>query len=70
MSSVNSNFGNEALTAAMAKKATDAQGQIAMALLSGAAQTVSQTSKMNAPVAPVPQVTNAPSQGAHVDTYA
>lgn len=68
MSSVN--FGNEALTTAMAKKATDAQGQIAMALLSGAAQTVSQTSKMNAPAAPVPQVTNAPSQGAHIDTYA
>lgn len=70
MSSVNANFGNEALSAAMLKKSTDAQGQIAMALLSGAAQTAAQTSKMNAPAAPVPQVTNTPSTGGNIDTYA
>ncbi len=43
MSTVNSNFGSEALSAAMIKKASDAQGQIAMALLNGAAQTAAQT---------------------------
>lgn len=70
MSTVNSNFGNEALSAAMMKKASEAQGQIAMALLSGAAKTASQTSHMNAPAAPVPQVTNTPSTGGNIDTYA
>ncbi len=68
MSSVNSNFGSEALSSAMIKKATDAQGRIAMQLLSGAAQTAS-NAQSSAPVnspAPSPNL----AVGGTINTYA
>ncbi len=71
MSSVSANFGSEAMSAAMLKKTTDAQGQMAMALLSGAVQNA-QSAQANAPklATPAVPVQSAPAASGHVDTYA
>lgn len=42
VSGVSSNFGNEALAVAMAKRSNDEQGKAALSLLEGAVQTTQQ----------------------------
>ncbi len=74
MSSVDTNYGSQSLQVAMMKKAEDAQGQIALSLLGGAAQSAAtaqaEGAQAAARVSAQAQVqAPAPADG-HIDTYA
>ncbi len=75
MSSIDTNYGSAALQTAMMKKARDAQGQIALAMIDGAAQGAqtaqAEGAQAAARVTAHAQV-HAPQEVAagHVDTYA
>jgi len=74
MSSIDTNFGNQSLKVAMMKRAEDAQGQIALSLIGGAAQSAqtaqAQGAQAASRVTAHAQVHAPASADGHIDTYA
>ncbi|MGN0916061.1 MAG: hypothetical protein ACI4NE_06900 [Succinivibrio sp.] len=70
MSSINTNYGMESLNVAMMKRERDNQGQIALSILQGAAQTAQTTqAAATQSVTPVANVVEG-AKGANINTYA